>query len=94
MGNPLPNYSMDELTDNLLIQRIETVFWPGKDWETSQFQLTTVQVSQKLQEVYPGYFTDIFHLSDLLEQMHVPYSLNEHNGKHYWLLNTSLNILP
>lgn len=83
---------MEELTNNQLIQRIETVFWPGKSWETCQFTLTTLDVHMKLREVYPGIFNDVQKLHELLNEMQVPYRLNEFNGKHYWLLDSAFNF--
>lgn len=78
---------MEELTNILLIQRIETIFSPGTDWENSDFQLNIEQVSFQLNENFPEQFTDIKKLHELLIEMRVPHLFNEYNGRTYFMLN-------
>lgn len=77
---------MESLDDLHLVHRLESIFCPAESWEKSLLQLNTQQVLVLVSEKYPKLFNED-NLPNLLEQMHVKNSFNEHNGKHYWLLN-------
>ena len=73
--------------DIILMQLIESIYKPAVDWPDCTMPLTTDQIVQNILEHFPGKFEERDQVTRLLNELHIPYSFNEHNRKWYWLVN-------
>lgn len=84
----MPNLSDDQRFDNhILFQRIELIFKPATRWQDCTMPLTNAEVVEKVMEEQGMFFDSPEQIILVMEEMRFLYELNEHNRKHYWLLN-------
>jgi len=83
-------FNMDnqqKFPNSVLYQRVEQIYRPAESWEECELPMTTEQLIIAVNESLPGYFEDPEQILRIFEDLHFIYARNEHNNKHYWLIN-------
>lgn len=73
--------------DNVLYQRIEQLYTPAQDWESCSMPMTNEELIRVVSESLPGFFDGPEKILTIFEGLHFLFERNEHNNKHYWLVN-------
>lgn len=85
----MAKYFEDQKYENvILLQRVELIFSPAKNWQTCTMPMTTDEMVAKVFEELGMYFDGNSSLViKIMEDLHVRYEFNEFNTKMYWLIN-------